>query len=92
MTLEEKVGHLNLSTYVNENNTTNSLSDKIKRGELGSILKSNGAENNLKLQKIAVEQTLLGNPLIFEEYVVHGYKTIFTSPLGESAGWNLETI
>ncbi|WP_291100555.1 MULTISPECIES: beta-glucosidase BglX [unclassified Flavobacterium] len=92
MTLEEKVGQLNLATYVNENNTTNSLSDKIKRGEVGSILKSNGAENNFQLQKIAVEQSRLGIPLIFEEDVIHGYKTIFPSPVGESAGWNLETI
>lgn len=92
MTLEEKIGQLNLATYVNENNTTNSLNDQIKRGEVGSILKSNGVKNNLPLQKIAVEQTRLGIPLLFEEDVIHGYKTIFPSPLGESAGWNLPTI
>ena len=92
MTLEEKIGQLNLATYVNENNTTNSLNEQIKRGEVGSILKSNGVKNNLPLQKIAVEQTRLGIPLLFEEDVIHGYKTIFPSPLGESAGWNLTTI
>ncbi|MBC7845618.1 MAG: hypothetical protein H7Y10_03905 [Flavobacterium sp.] len=41
MTLEEKIGQLNLATYVNEKNSINSLNDKIKRGEIGSILKSN---------------------------------------------------
>lgn len=92
MTLEEKIGQLNLATYVNENYTTNSLNDKIKRGEVGSILKSNGVANNLKLQKIAVEETRLHIPLMFQEDVIHGYKTIFPSPLGESASWNLETI
>lgn len=92
MTLEEKIGQLNLATYVNENNTTNSLNDQIRRGEVGSILKSNGVKNNLPLQKIAVEETRLGIPLLFEEDVIHGYKTIFPSPLGEAAGWNLETI
>jgi beta-glucosidase len=92
MTLEEKIGQLHLATYVNENNTTNSLNDQIKRGEVGSILKSNGVKNNLPLQKIAVEETRLGIPLIFQEDVIHGYKTIFPSPLGESAGWNLESI
>ncbi|RUT68000.1 beta-glucosidase BglX [Flavobacterium cupreum] len=92
MTLEEKVGQLNLATFVNENNTTNSLSEMIKRGEIGSILKSNGAEKNLQLQKIAVEQSRLGIPIMFQEDVIHGYKTIFPSPLGEAAGWNLETI
>jgi len=92
MTLEEKVGQLNLATFVNENNTTNSLSEMIKRGEIGSILKSNGAEKNLQLQKIAVEESRLGIPIMFQEDVIHGYKTIFPSPLAESAGWNLETI
>lgn len=92
MTLEEKVGQLNLATFVNENNSTNSLSEMIKRGEIGSILKSNGAEKNLQLQKIAVEQSRLGIPIMFQEDVIHGYKTIFPSPLGESAGWNLESI
>lgn len=92
MTLEEKIGQLNLATYVNENNSTNSLNDKIKRGEIGSILKSNGAEKNLQLQKIAVEQSRLGIPMMFQEDVIHGYKTIFPSPLGEAASWNLETI
>lgn len=92
MTLAEKVGQLNLATYVNENNTTNSLESLIKRGAVGSILKSNGAMTNLKLQKIAVEGTRLGIPLMFQEDVIHGYKTIFPSPLGEAASWNLENI
>ncbi len=92
MSLDEKIGQLHLATYVNENNSTNSLGDMIKRGEVGSILKSNGAATNLQLQKIAVEQTRLGIPILFQEDVIHGYKTIFPSPLGESASWNLETI
>ncbi|MHC0442513.1 beta-glucosidase BglX [Flavobacterium sp. 3-210] len=92
MTLEEKVGQLNLATYVNENNTTNSLESLIKKGAVGSILKSNGAMTNLRLQKIAVEETRLGIPMMFQEDVIHGYKTIFPSPLGEAASWNLENI
>ncbi|NDP20059.1 MAG: beta-glucosidase BglX [Paludibacter sp.] len=92
MTLKEKVGQLNLETFVNENDTKNDLSDKIKKGDVGSILKSNGVKNNLRLQKVAVEQTRLGIPLMFEEDVIHGYRTIFPSPLGESASWNLDNI
>ncbi|WP_281865174.1 beta-glucosidase BglX [Flavobacterium sp. GSB-24] len=92
MTLAEKVGQLNLATYVNENNTTNSLETLIKKGAVGSILKSNGAMTNLRLQKIAVEETRLGIPMMFQEDVIHGYKTIFPSPLGEAASWNLENI
>jgi beta-glucosidase len=92
LTLKEKIGQLNLVTYVNENNTTNKMDDKVKRGEVGSILKSNGAKNNLVIQKIAVEQTRLGIPIIFQEDVIHGYRTIFPVPLGESASWNLDRI
>ena len=92
MTLKEKVGQLNLETFVNENDSKNDLSEKIRRGEVGSILKSNGAKKNLGLQKVAVEQTRLGIPIIFQEDVIHGYRTIFPTPLGESASWNLENI
>jgi beta-glucosidase len=92
MTLEEKIGQLNLATYVNENNSTNSLNDQIKKGDIGSILKSNGAKKNYDLQKIAVEQSRLGIPMMFQEDVIHGYRTIFPAPLGESASWNLENI
>ena len=72
MTLKEKVGRLNLETFVNENDSKNDLTDKIERVDVGSILKSNGAKNNLRLQKIAVEQTRLGIPIIFEEDVSNG--------------------
>jgi beta-glucosidase len=92
MTLEEKVGQLNLATYVNENNTTNSFNESIKNGEIGGILKSNGAKTNYELQKMAVEQSRLGIPILFQEDVIHGYRTIFPTPLGESASWNLENI
>jgi beta-glucosidase len=90
MTLLEKIGQMNLQTYVNENNTTNDVDQKVRDGKVGSILKSNGAKQNLAIQKIAVEQTRLGIPVIFQEDVIHGYKTIFPVPLGESCSWNLE--
>lgn len=92
MTLKEKIGQMNLVTYVNENNTTNKVDDKVRRSEVGSILKSNGVKQNLYIQKIAVEQTRLGIPVIFQEDVIHGYKTIFPMPLAEAASWNLEGI
>lgn len=92
MTLKEKIGQLNLMTYVNENNSTNNLEDKVKRGEIGNILKSNGAKKNLQIQKIALEQTRLGIPILFQEDVIHGYRTVFPIALGESASWNLEGI
>lgn len=92
MTLKEKVGQLNLITFVNENNSTNPMDDKVKAGSVGGILKSNGVKQNLRIQKIAVEQTRLGIPILFQEDVIHGYKTIFPIPLGESCSWNLAGI
>ncbi|TCD28405.1 hypothetical protein EZ456_06720 [Pedobacter psychrodurus] len=56
------------------------------------MLKSNGVKQNLRIQKIAVEQTRLGIPILFQEDVIHGYKTIFPIPLGESCSWNLTGI
>ncbi|TCC88735.1 beta-glucosidase BglX [Pedobacter frigiditerrae] len=92
MTLQEKIGQLNLVTFVNENNSTNPMDDKVKAGNVGGILKSNGVKQNLRIQKIAVEQTRLGIPILFQEDVIHGYKTIFPIPLGESCSWNLTGI
>ena len=51
-----------------------------------------GAESTLAAQKLAVENSRLGIPLIFGYDVIHGYKTIFPVPLGEAASWDLEAI
>ncbi|MDA3930978.1 MAG: beta-glucosidase BglX [Prolixibacteraceae bacterium] len=92
MTLKEKVSQLNLITALDDNNNELDVIDKIKNGEVGHILKSNGAQNNLELQKIAINQSRLGIPIMFHEDVIHGYKTIFPSPMGEASSWNLEMI
>ena len=96
MTLEEKIGQLNQLTGDGEVTgpvtLNNSYQDQIRQGMVGSMLNVNGAEYTRKIQKIAVEESRLGIPLIFGYDVIHGYKTIFPVPLGESASWDLDAI
>jgi beta-glucosidase len=92
MTLAEKVGQLNqigtsiyggdLKKMVRKNRPL------IKSGGLGSILSIFGAAAINTLQKIAVEESRLGIPLIFGYDVIHGLRTITPIPLAESAGWD----
>jgi beta-glucosidase len=95
MTLEEKLGQLNqfsnpyLSTGTGEALENNQNYDEmLRKGQIGSFLNVLGAEETMRLQKIAVEQSRLGIPLIFGFDVVHGYKTIFPVPLGETASFD----
>jgi len=90
MTLEEKAGQLNLIPY--EGSDPEDLRADIQAGRIGSILKSNGAAQNKAIQKIAIENSRLGIPIMFQEDVIHGYKTIAPTPLGEAASWNLDLI
>ncbi len=96
MTLEEKIGQLNQLTGNGEVTGPVTLNsdyiEQIRKGQVGSMLNVNGAEYTRKIQKIAIEESRLGIPLIFGYDVIHGYKTIFPVPLGESASWDLEAI
>jgi beta-glucosidase len=96
MTLDEKIGQLNQLTGNGEVTGPVTLSqnyqEAIRNGQVGSMLNVNGAAYTYKIQKIAVEESRLGIPLIFGYDVIHGYKTIFPIPLGESASWDLEAI
>lgn len=91
MTLQEKAGQLN--QLVAEMATTGShikwnYREEIKKGNVGSIFNSYGPEIK-ELQKLAVENTRLKIPLIFGHDVIHGHRTIFPIPLGESSSWDL---
>jgi beta-glucosidase len=96
MTLEEKIGQLN--QFSGDGELTGpvalrpDLLQSIRDGKLGSMLNINGADYTRQIQKIAVEESRLKIPLIFGYDVIHGYKTIFPIPLGESASWDLEAV
>ncbi|UCG28396.1 MAG: glycosyl hydrolase, partial [Bacteroidales bacterium] len=96
MTLEEKVGQLMQYTgfgeFTGPVSEDHNYLENLKKGMVGSMINVNGVEYTRTLQKIAVEETRLGIPLIFGYDVIHGYKTIFPIPLGETASWDLELI
>jgi beta-glucosidase len=98
MTLEEKVGQLNMySDFWESTGPANTKSaqekfDHLKRGWVGAMLNVHGAKNTKRIQKIAVEETRLGIPLLFGYDVIHGFKTISPIPLAEAASWDLDAI
>ncbi|MFT4734589.1 MAG: beta-glucosidase [Algoriphagus sp.] len=96
MTVEEKVGQLNQVNggVLTGPSVANDLGAQgkvqlLKEGMVGSFLNVVGTEQTLATQKIAVEQTRLGIPLLFAFDVIHGYKTVFPIPLAEGASWDL---
>ena len=64
----------------------------IREGKVGSIFNIVGAKEVNRLQRMAVEQTRLGIPLIVARDVIHGYHTIYPIPLAQGATWNPELI
>jgi len=95
MTLEEKIGQLNLCTgggFFTGPAVVQDDQGLIREGKVGAILNTFGVESVAALQKIAVEETRLGIPLIFGLDVVHGFRTIFPVPLAQACSWDLEAI
>lgn len=85
MTLEEKIGQMNqISSYGN----IEDMSGLIKKGEIGSILNEVDAVRVNALQRVAVEESRLGIPLLMARDVIHGFKTIFPIPLGQAASFD----
>ena len=80
MTLEEKIAQM---TQVNGGKVSDDIADQVRAGA-GSMLNSVGAEANY-YQRIAVEESRLGIPMIFARDVIHGFRTIFPIPLGQAA-------
>lgn len=95
MTLEEKIGQLTLYTSDMDHTgpfVRDQYIDEIKAGRVGAIFNAYTAEYTYNLQKMAVEETRLGIPMLFGYDVVHGHRTIFPMPIGETATWDLEAI
>jgi beta-glucosidase len=89
MTLEEKIGQLVQQTTIGY---TGNMTGQIKQGNIGSILNEVDPEVINKLQKVAIEESRLGIPILFARDVIHGFKTIFPVPLGQAASWNPRLI
>ncbi|MDP5101672.1 MAG: beta-glucosidase BglX [Nonlabens sp.] len=99
MTLEEKVGQMNLyngfwdstGPAPKEGNAKTKY-EHLQKGWVGAMLNVRGVASVRKIQKIAVEETRLGIPLLFGYDVIHGYKTISPIPLAEAASWDMAAI
>lgn len=95
MTLEEKIGQLNLpgSGDITTGQAANSdIAAKIKKGQVGGLFNIKSVAKIRDVQKIAVEQSRLKIPLIFGMDVIHGYETVFPIPLALSCSWDLQDI
>ena len=94
-TVEEKIGQLNLPVsgeIVTGQAQNSDVAKKIEQGLVGGLLNLKGVEKIRDVQKLAIEKSRLGIPLIFGMDVVHGYETIFPIPLGLSCSWDMEAI
>ena len=89
MTLEEKIGQMN---QLDPSWNAEEKEALIREGKVGSIFNIVGAKEVNRLQRMAVEQTRLGIPLIVARDVIHGYHTIYPIPLAQGATWNPELI
>jgi beta-glucosidase len=96
MTLEEKLGQLNLAPASDEIVTGGLVDTKVQQrianGQLGGIFNLKGVDKIRALQDIAVKQSRLGIPLIVGMDVIHGYETIFPIPLALSCSWDMAAI
>ena len=99
MTLDEKIGQMNqyngfwdVTGPSPKNGDAKFKYDNLKKGLVGSMLNMRGVEDITAVQKIAVEESRLGIPLIIGNDVIHGYKTLSPIPLAEAASWDLKEI
>ena len=99
MTLEEKVGQMNqYNGFWNATGPAPEGGDAatkyrhLRNGWVGSVLNVQGVEEVRAMQRVAVEETRLGIPLIFACDVIHGYKTLSPIPIAEAASWDLAAM
>lgn len=89
MTLDEKIGQM---CQISKTKITDELKEKIKAGEIGSFLNVEDDASKKEFQRVAVEESRLGIPLIYGRDIIHGYRTVFPIPLGLAATWEPEVL
>ena len=96
MTIEEKIGQLNLpvasGNIVTGSARNSDIAGKIRKGNVGGLFNVKGAEQIREIQRIAVEDSRLKIPLIFGMDVIHGYETVYPIPLALSCSWDVPAI
>lgn len=95
MTLQEKIGQLNLPVtgeIVTGAAKSSNVAEKIRKGQVGGLFNLKGVERIKDVQRIAVEESRLHIPLLFGMDVIHGYETVFPIPLGLSCTWDMAAV
>jgi beta-glucosidase len=95
MTLEEKIGQLNLpgsGDIITGQAKNSEIGKKIREGKVGGLFNIKSVEKIKEVQRIAVEESRLKIPLLFGMDVIHGYETVFPIPLALSCSWDMKLI
>lgn len=95
MTLQEKIGQLNLpgsGDIVTGQASNSDIGKKIREGKVGGLFNIKSIEKIKAVQKVAVEESRLKIPMIFGMDVIHGYQTTFPIPLGLSCTWDMNLV
>jgi beta-glucosidase len=91
MTLAEKIGQMN-QVHAGDMEPISQLGDALRAGRIGSIINQVDVDAVNELQRIAVEESRLGIPLLVGRDVIHGFKTVMPIPLGQAATWNPDVV
>jgi beta-glucosidase len=95
MTLQEKIGQLNLPSsgdFVTGETSSSGIAKKIEKGMVGGLFNIKSVAKIREVQKIAVEKSRTKIPLLFGMDVIHGYESVFPIPLGLSCSWDMKLI
>lgn len=90
MTIDEKIGQMSQINGIGW--ASPEIASQVRNGQAGSILNEADAATIKELQRIAVEESRLGIPILFARDIIHGFKTIFPIPLGQAATWNTDIV
>jgi beta-glucosidase len=91
MTLVEKIGQMS-QVGAGDGHPPETLGDDLRAGLIGSVINVVDVSTLNELQRIAVEESRLGIPLLIGRDVIHGFKTIMPIPLGQAASWNPKLV
>lgn len=95
MTLQEKIGQLNLpgaGDIVTGQASNSDIAKKIEQGQVGGLFNIKSVAKIREVQRLAVEKSRLKIPLLFGMDVIHGYETVFPIPLGLSCNWDMAAV